>query len=166
MSEDVRYKNKSSSKICRRSYSGSGNPFFGKHHSLQTRKLISSSQGKIWEDQTCGVCSKIFHVKPYKIKNGRGKFCSKVCSSFGKIVYYDEKHHFWKGNNVGYSALHAWIRRKLGSPLKCDNCGKEDDKIRSYHWASILHKYSRDLSEWMRLCVSCHSKYDKSNLHI
>jgi hypothetical protein len=31
-----------------------------------------------------------------------------------------------------------------------------------YHWANISKKYKRDRVDWLRLCGSCHMRYDES----
>lgn len=71
-----------------------------------------------------------------------------------------EKHGMWKGNSVGYDALHDWVRRYKGAPKSCEECGIEEN--RTYHWANKSGKYLRELDDWIRLCVPCHSKLDKS----
>lgn len=71
------------------------------------------------------------------------------------------KHWNWKGDSVGYYALHDWIKRNLGKPTKCEHCEKDGLTGHSIHWASISHEYKRDLSDWVRLCVPCHSKFDR-----
>lgn len=73
----------------------------------------------------------------------------------------DEKSHNWKGVNVGYGGLHSWVKRHLGKPDICDNCKKNKLYGKKIHWANKSVKYKRDLSDWIRLCVSCHWKYDK-----
>lgn len=69
----------------------------------------------------------------------------------------DEKHYRWKGDKVGYHALHHWINKKLGHPLVCEHCGQSGKRL---EWANIDHKYRRVLEDWIRLCKSCHCKYD------
>jgi hypothetical protein len=64
-----------------------------------------------------------------------------------------EKHFLWKGNNVGYFALHSWISRNKGKPSKCERCGKKKKK---YEWANISGEYKRDLNDYESLCVACH----------
>lgn len=71
----------------------------------------------------------------------------------------DEKNPMWKGDDVGYSALHIWVGRKLGKPCKCSECG-ESDTDSNYEWSNISRKYKRDLKDWRALCISCHRKYD------
>ncbi len=60
----------------------------------------------------------------------------------------------WKGDAVGYTALHNWLHLKLGQPRYCSRCGDEDAK--KYEWANISGEYKRDVNDWERLCVSCH----------
>ena len=66
----------------------------------------------------------------------------------------------WKGDNVGYRALHSWVRRWLGTPDTCEHCGKVGLTGKKINWANKSHKYFRELNDWIRLCVSCHKKYD------
>lgn len=72
----------------------------------------------------------------------------------------DKNHWNWKGDKVGYFALHTWIQRKKGKAVKCKHCGKEKTTPRSIQWANINHKYSRKLRDYISLCVSCHRKFD------
>ena len=70
-----------------------------------------------------------------------------------------ENHFAWKGNEVGYHALHTWVERRLGKPQCCDLCGTIEK--RRYHWANKSGKYKRKITDWIRLCVPCHGIYDK-----
>lgn len=69
----------------------------------------------------------------------------------------DEDNHKWKGDDVGYRALHLWVERQLGKPTICEHCGLEERRM---HWANKSHKYKREVSDWMRLCPKCHKQYD------
>lgn len=71
-----------------------------------------------------------------------------------------ENNPAWKGDKVGYHALHRWISNNYGKPNRCDDCG--DNKLPSskYQWANINGLYKRDISDWKRLCLSCHRKVD------
>ena len=62
----------------------------------------------------------------------------------------------WKGDAVGYYALHAWVSRHKGTPKKCEQCGTT--KAKRYEWANISREYKRDLNDYRRLCTSCHRK--------
>lgn len=94
-------------------YLGSGNPFYGKHHSLELRKSIGE----------------------------RSK---------------DEKAHNWKGDKVGYAALHIWVKRRLRKPIVCQICKTK----KPYDLANISQRYKRDVSDWEWLCRKCHIRQD------
>lgn len=64
----------------------------------------------------------------------------------------------WKGDFVKYPALHTWMITNYGRPNECEFCGSTDRKM--YHWANKTGMYKRDRSDWLRLCVPCHKKYD------
>jgi len=57
-----------------------------------------------------------------------------------------------------YESLHYWIKAIKGKPRKCEHCGTTTAK--AYHWANTDHKYSKKPEDYMRLCCSCHLKYD------
>ncbi len=74
-----------------------------------------------------------------------------------KIDHKNEKNPQWKGDNVGYSALHVWIcshKKKEGICIICNEYKYTD-------WACIDHNYTRDLENYIELCHSCHKIYDK-----
>ena len=71
----------------------------------------------------------------------------------------------WKGEKVGYGALHQWITKRLGNPQTCEFCGKTGLIGRQIHWANIGHIYKRNLTDWIRLCAQCHKKYDNEFLN-
>jgi hypothetical protein len=68
----------------------------------------------------------------------------------------------WKGDKVGYSGIHMWVRQQLGTPSKCETC--KTTRPTRYHWANKSQKYLRDLTDYIRLCPSCHRKYDNKML--
>lgn len=72
---------------------------------------------------------------------------------------HNEIHPQWKGDNVGYYALHRWIRRHKGVPSACEKCGKTGRLDAS----NKDHKYTRNLDDWQFLCQKCHKEYDLAN---
>lgn len=68
----------------------------------------------------------------------------------------------WKGDKVGYTALHDWVRSQNGKPQVCEYCGKtnEENKI---EWCNKNHTYKRKLDDYIAMCTSCHRKYDLKN---
>lgn len=88
-------------------------------------------------------------------------------------VRFGDKNNKWKGEDVGYRALHDWIVRQRGKPQFCEACKRSEApekrsrghvplKKRDYfEWANVSGKYKRDVQDWKRLCVKCHKAYDK-----
>jgi hypothetical protein len=76
----------------------------------------------------------------------------------------DDNNPVWMGDKVSYSALHSWLRRKLGNPKICEHCNKIGMKVGrrwNLEWANKYHVYKRNLTDWMGLCDACHKKYDR-----
>lgn len=83
-----------------------------------------------------------------------------------------ENHYMWKGEDVGYRALHHWIIRMYGKATKCENesCfyprfskrGVWMEKPMRYEWANISGKYRRHRDDYKQMCPSCHRMYDSN----
>lgn len=128
------------------------------------------------------------YLDPKRIKHGMCIFCSRDCANKyngihnkvwnkGKTGIYSEETlkkmstskigkrtgamvSTWKGDDVGYNALHAWVAKNLGKPNLCSSCNFSSSNSRQFHWSNISGKYMRDLSDWRRLCVKCHVRVD------
>lgn len=72
--------------------------------------------------------------------------------SFG----FNEKNPSWKSREVGYGALHGWVKRRLIKPKNCATCNKEI----SLDLANISQKYKREVADWVWLCRRCHMQQD------
>jgi hypothetical protein len=70
-----------------------------------------------------------------------------------------EKNSQWKGDKVGYIALHNWVRRRKPKPELCEDCKER----KPYDLANITGKYKRDINDYKWLCRSCHVTYDYFN---
>lgn len=66
------------------------------------------------------------------------------------------KNNKWKGDDVGYFALHGWVVRTKGKAQVCVDCGS----TKWVQWANISHKYKRDELDWKSLCSICHRRFD------
>ena len=77
--------------------------------------------------------------------------------------YNGKIHHRWKGDNAGYCAKHTRLYRRYGKPNFCEGCGTENAK--RFHWANITGVYTISKENWLRLCASCHLKYDYTEAH-
>lgn len=108
----------------------------GSHASPETKKKLSDVHLRLWQQEEYRTHMIVIHT--------------------GKI---DEKSSHWKGNSVGYSGIHKWIKRKLGKPNKCDRCGIEN-AVSGYDWANVSGQYKRDITDWIRLCKKCHCAFD------
>lgn len=109
----------------------------------------------------CLNCGKKMFVLPCVLKTGRKKYCSKDCYSKRVVregLNSENNNPAWKGDAVGYSSVHRWIEKHLGSPRKCEECKRTDKK--KYEWANKDHKYRRVIGDYRRLCTSCHRKHD------
>lgn len=114
------------------------------------------------QKRKCVICEKNFNTTLMEVKRGGGNCCSRKCwyVRFGLIIKKETESPNWKGDKVGKSALHSWVRRKLGKPRKCEQCGTTKAKL--FDWANISREYKRDITDWKRLCRNCHAKYDYS----
>lgn len=65
-----------------------------------------------------------------------------------------------KNLSNSYRAIHHWANNNIGKPDTCIKCGTSGLSGHKIHWANISSEYKRDISDWMRLCTSCHGKYD------
>lgn len=80
---------------------------------------------------------------------------------FGKK---NDQNPIWKGEKVGYTALHVWVRKNLGKPKKCSVCNDKNtltkDGRSRIQYANIDGSYKRVLSHYLPMCPSCHKKHD------
>lgn len=136
----------------------------------------------------CLTCSKTFKVSPYRLKRSDAsvKFCSYDCyhkdlkghvneklQSARKKWHSENKEQHsmnmrnrnlsnemnpsWKGERVSYGQLHRWIGIKKGKAEICSQCGSNNTVC----WANIDNEYSRNLEDYIELCITCHMKHDK-----
>jgi hypothetical protein len=71
--------------------------------------------------------------------------------------YKNEDNPNWKGDDVGYSSLHLYIRKNKLKPNKCEECDKTTKRL---ELANISGKYKRNINDYKYLCVVCHKKFD------
>ena len=98
------------------------------------------------------------HLKNFQFKKGEKTW------NYGLLGLKEEKSPSWKGEDVGYSGLHKWVALKLGKPKQCELCLKTTLNPYQIHWANKSHQYKRELTDWIRLCASCHLAYDRKQL--
>ncbi len=127
------------------------------------KKLRESQLGKVLTEEhkrKIGVSVRISHSRPEirrKISKAlkgikRSEEFKRKMSETNK----NEKNSSWKGDNVGYNALHDWVRRHKPKSNICEICGKEKKLTLS----NTSGKYKRDINDFRWLCYSCHRKFD------
>jgi hypothetical protein len=72
------------------------------------------------------------------------------------IINQGEKHPYWRGNDVKYTALHQYFYKRISKPDRCPNCNKK----RKLDLSNISNEYTRDISDWEWICRSCHMLKD------
>ena len=119
-------------------------------YNLVKENPTSFKKGSIpWHKGTKGV------YKRDPIYNKKGIHNS-PSTEFKKEDVTGEKNFNWKGDKVGYMALHTWVSRNKGKATVCEKCGSNE----FVHWANKSHEYKRELDDWLSLCRKCHGKYD------
>lgn len=68
-----------------------------------------------------------------------------------------ENHPHWKGDKVGYTALHNYIRGLFPKPQACMRCKLVNSKL---ELSNISYEYKRVIEDWEWLCRFCHRKKD------
>ncbi len=86
----------------------------------------------------------------------RGKKHTEATLREMSLIKLGEKNPLWRGDEVGYAALHEWVRKRKPKPAFCEVCGKQPP----FDLASIDDKYTRNLDDWRWLCRKCHMKID------
>ena len=65
---------------------------------------------------------------------------------------------WWKGDAVGYRAIHTYLQRHFPKTGTCDECGAASART---EYALIQGRaYSRDRADYRELCKRCHNEYD------
>ena len=126
----------------------------GKHHSSKTKQkmsLVHKNRRVTWGNKI----SKSKKGKEFSLAHRLALSLARRLKVEGNKVWN------WKGDKVGYRALHHWVHRKLGKPSFCSFCGKKKTTPKSIHWSNVSKNYRRDTSDWISLCAKCHKKYDK-----
>ncbi len=150
----------------RRSLSKKGekNGMFGKHLSKETKRKISNTLKKyVFTEEHKKNIRKGLEGKTIIGMSGK-KHSKKTKQKMsltrtGKKLYKARKK--WK--DLNYRAKHKRINRDFNIANKCENINCKH-KSKSYEWANLSGTYLEDRSDWMMMCRSCHSLYDKGKI--
>jgi hypothetical protein len=124
---------------------------------LQNGTKVHGNTGYKRSKETRELMSKALkgRVSPMKGKHMSNEHKRKL-----GLAHIGNKNPLWKGNNVGYSAIHRWVRWHKGNAIKCSWCGFESSNHYMIDWANIDHRYKRDLNDYISLCRKCHRLHD------
>jgi len=72
------------------------------------------------------------------------------------LKQYNENHNMWKGDHVGNTCLHRWVKRHFWITQLCQLCFK----VPPYDLANITGVYNREFKNWRYYCRKCHMLSD------
>jgi hypothetical protein len=99
------------------------------------------------------VYHKLFRLGISVIGTGKWKHTIESKKKIG-IKNTGKRNNMWK-EDVGYNALHAWVRRNKKKPIKCEYCSNKPIDL-----ANISGEYRRDINDFVWLCRKCHMESD------
>lgn len=105
------------------------------------------SSAQIAQDFHTNSTTILAWLKRYKIK----------ARTVSEAANKGSKNGMWKGDKVGYNALHDWVKYHKPKSMFCEKCGKIIEKL---DCANISGEYKRDISDWRWLCRKCHMEED------
>ena len=125
---------------CPQRYNGSGKQWLSEDYKLVQKNYNKGNLSKLADQLNCTV-------KAIRHKAGQLGLRRNI------IGKYNPK---WKGDKVGFHALHSWVNRHKPKPELCVKCNKNV----AYDLANISGEYKRDLIDFNWWCRSCHMKSD------
>lgn len=175
------------SKKCESEFNvGENNPFYGKHHTLESKKMMQKNRvilkqedNPLWIERTtknCEMCGCEYEVERRLVN--RSHFCSKQCrANHDSINSKGLNNPNWKGGitkdrQVFYSSR-KW--RKIVKDVfkrdnyQCQRCGivgKQENKLHIHHIISFKNVNKRDdIGNLILLCQKCHNwVHSKKNI--
>jgi len=138
------------SKKCR--YENAHRPSGLKYKLVKVNPTSFKKGQKPWNDGLAGkgVCK----ANNGSIKKGQRISIATEFKKGQKSWNADKK--IWKGERKEYTKIHRWVRKQKGKPKKCARCGSIEKVV----WGNISQEYKYDVSDWMEICKSCHTKND------
>lgn len=128
-----------------------------KFNRLLVIKLISSPGDKYRTWQCVCDCGKQVEVIYQNLVRGNTRSCG-CLQDENRRKQCKSKHPFWKGDDVGYRALHQRMYKEVKKPDMCEICKNNPTK----ELANKSHEYKTTPDDWMWLCKECHARYDKN----
>lgn len=130
---------------------GENNAMFGKKRPAYIGQAVAEANRKrVWSEE--------MRLKQGLINKGK----KQPQELIDRRIKRGKDSKLYKGEDITYGSLHQWVARELGRPTRCSGCGIDGLTGSKIHWSNISGDYKRELSDWQRLCVSCHKRYDRS----
>ncbi|OPZ94166.1 MAG: hypothetical protein BWY74_00784 [Firmicutes bacterium ADurb.Bin419] len=106
----------------------------------------------------CPFCKKPIskNAKQCKSCSNRNRDITDAMREKCRIKKMGSKNPAWKGCDVGYFRMHAWVRKNKQKPKICPMCNKR----KPAEIACMKEKCKRDVGDYIWLCVSCHRTID------
>jgi len=128
--------------------------------------IVNKMNKKGWKRRTISDALKgdknpMFGKKGKLSPNFGKHFSEEIRKKFSDIkkgTQTNENNCNWKGNKVGYAALHIWIRKNKPKPEVCEECKQKKRLTISFN--NNLKKYTRNINDYRWLCYKCHNIYD------
>ena len=73
-----------------------------------------------------------------------------------------EANSNWIGDDATYAAFHARVEAIYGKPPLCAHCQATEGR---FEWANLTGHYE-DVKDYIRLCLSCHRRFDATRRKI
>jgi len=133
------------------------------------RRLKGKTYGQLYDEETGirlrEVSRKRLEGKTHVLLYGK-VVADKISLAVSK-AHSKEKNFNWKGDDVGYLAVHEYIRKHYGKAVCCINplCS---GKSKRFCWSKKDHNtpYTRNIKDYQQLCASCHKFYDLGKLRL
>ena len=104
----------------------------------------------------CSDCGKKIYTGSVRCKYCNNRYVAKQPEFKIRKFKKGEDSPHWKGDDVGYTSLHEWIKKRKPKTLFCQCC----NSVPPYDLANISNEYKRDLNDWEWLCRKCHMHKD------
>jgi 5-methylcytosine-specific restriction endonuclease McrA len=157
---------------------GKNNPFYGKHHTPETKALMRTNnttqtqeKNPLWIDRIlkeCEMCGIEYEVERRLVTISR--FCSKQCkANYDSLYSKGRDNPNWKGgitkDRQGLYSSREWknLTKKVfkRDNYKCQMCGvtgRQENKIHIHHVMSFKKVETRDdIDNLILLCQICHN---------
>lgn len=142
-------------------------------NSQYARKRATGGNSPVYNslNKSCIVCGHEFVEPVSRVRQGKGKFCSRQC----KYAYY--KEHFqeynnpnWRGGGKGYRGPNWNEQRKralIRDNFTCQKCGAETNLVvhhkEPWQYHESDYRIANRMENLVVLCVPCHISLHKSN---